>query len=291
MEQGSERTTTARTRPGPEIIHRRPDFGGFEGLPKYWAAGNPRASFGQGIFSLVIPEGEKFFIRSVNALKGEVHDPALQEDIKAFTRQEGSHTRAHIEFNEALRPHGLDVDAATADTRRVFEVVEKYFSKRAALAVTVFLEHLTALGAEILFRFPEPAEGSDPRALDFWRWHAAEELEHEAVAGDVYRAVGGGYFTRVFAVLMFIIVAMLVPNEGGARKQSRAFKQARTDQRPVSAKELERRHPGVAKRARRFAFRYLLAYFNPNFHPWDVNSAPYLEAWRLEAEAGPVVYS
>jgi len=283
-------TALARTRPGPDIIYRRPDFGDFDGLPKYWAGGNPGASFAQGVFSLVIPEGEKFFIRSVIALKGEVDDPELQADIKAFTRQEGSHTRAHLIFNEALRPHGYDIEGATDNTRRVFEVVEKYFSKRAALAVTVFLEHLTALGSEIEFRFPELAEGSDPRAAAFWRWHAAEELEHKAVAFDVYRAAGGSYFTRVMAVFMFMLVAMFV-SFGRAGRQAKGFKRVPTDEKPVPTSALTQRHPGLRKRVGSFAIRYFLAYFRPSFHPWEVNSTRFLDAWRLEAEASPVVYS
>ena len=106
----------ARTRPGPEIVYRRPDFGDFDGLPKYWAGGNPEASFAQGFFSLVIPEGEKFFIRSVNALRDEAQAPELRQDVKAFALQEASHTRAHLVFNQALSAHGFEPDEATRST-------------------------------------------------------------------------------------------------------------------------------------------------------------------------------
>ena len=53
----TQQDATSRTRPGVGIVYRRPDFGDFEGLPKYWVGGNPPASFMIGVFSLVIPEG------------------------------------------------------------------------------------------------------------------------------------------------------------------------------------------------------------------------------------------
>ena len=282
----TEDRSTPRARPGVDIVYRRPDFGDFEGLPKYWVAGNPPASFAVGLFSLVIPEGEKFFIRSVNALRDRIEDPALLEDVKNFAKQEGAHTRAHIVFNGALANHGFDVDDATRATKRFFVFIEKWFTKRAALAVTVFAEHLTALGAEIEFRFPELRRGVEPRASEFWRWHAAEELEHKAVAFDVLRAAGGGYFTRIFSVLM---LAMLWPilMRPMFKRQVRGFRSVRTGEKKIPAKALTERHPDLPKRLRRFTIRFLLAYFRPGFHPWEVDSRRFLEGWRQEIAESP----
>lgn len=282
--------TSARTRPGVEIVHRRPDFGDFEGLPKYWAGGVPQASFAVSVFSLVIPEGEKFFIRTVNALRDRVKDPELKADVKAFALQEAAHTRAHLVFNKALGEHGYDVDDATRTMQRFFALIEKYFTKRAALAVTVFAEHLTAMGAEIEFRFPELSHRVEPRAAAFWRWHAAEELEHKAVAFDVYKAAGGSYFTRVFAILMVAMLSFFV-NRPMIRRQIRGFKRVRTPDRAVPMKALEQAYPDLPRRLRRFVIRYLLAYFKPGFHPWDVDSRRSLDEWKRESEAGSVVYS
>ena len=52
----------------------------------------------------------------------------------------------------------------------------------------------------------------DPQMLDFWRWHAAEELEHKSVAFDLFHRVGGGYLTRMLSVLaaaLLLAVPML----------------------------------------------------------------------------------
>ncbi|MDH5673101.1 MAG: metal-dependent hydrolase [Myxococcales bacterium] len=285
----AEAAATPRTRPGVEIVYRRPDFGDFDGLPKFWAGGSPAASFAVGLFSLVIPEGEKFFIRSVNALRSEVKDPELLEDVKAFAKQEAAHTRVHMVFNEALRKHGFDPDDATDTIKRFFETIEKYFTKRMALAVTVFAEHLTALGAEVEFRFPELRQGVEPRASNFWRWHAAEELEHKAVAFDVFKAAGGGYFTRVFTVLLFGLMWALMTRPM-IRRQIAGFKKVRTAERAVSSKALVTAYPDLVPRLRRFTIRYLLSFFRPGFHPWQVDSRRYLEAWKLESENEAVAY-
>lgn len=267
-----------------EIIPRNPDFGDFKDLNKYWTTGNPGVSFALSFFSMVIPEGEKFFIRSVHAFKDQIDDPKLQEDIKGFTKQEAIHTQQHIVFNEALKSHGYDVDAVTESTIRFFKFIEKYFSKKTALAITVFAEHLTALGGEVELRFPELAEGTHPQAAKFWRWHAAEELEHKSVAFDVLSAVGGGYFHRMFAIAVlfsFFPIFMF----GLIRKQVKNFDASPSDEVPVSLKEFVSKNPEVYPKLIKFGRRYFFSYFKPSFHPWQIDSRHYLDEWRNEIDA------
>lgn len=263
------------------IVPRKPDFGSLENLKKYWAMGNPTITVGMSLFSGVIPEGEKFFIRTVMAVKEQVKDPELLDDIKNFSRQEGIHSQKHIEFNNQLRNFNFPIDYLEKDTKRTLRFFERILSKRAALAITVFLEHLTAMGAEIEHKFPEVQSDWDPQALAFWQWHGIEEMEHKAVAFDVYQAVGGGYLVRVVTALLILMAfSLLLPF--WITLHHFFFKRVPSEDKPITIKAISQRHPKLWRNLSAFILRYIAAYFKPSFHPWDVDHRQYIEQWKAE---------
>ena len=54
------------------------------------------------------------------------------------------------------------------------------------LAVTMALEHFTAMFAHEFLKKPQHFIGADVEQTDLWRWHAVEETEHPAVACDTW---------------------------------------------------------------------------------------------------------
>ncbi len=46
------------------------------------------------------------------------------------------------------------------------------------------------------------AAGADPTMMDLLRWHGAEEVEHRAVAFDLFTHLDGRYLRRVCAMLV-----------------------------------------------------------------------------------------
>jgi predicted metal-dependent hydrolase len=67
--------------------------------------------------------------------------------------------------------------------------------------VTCALEHFTAILAKLLLTDASLRERFHPSMLPLWYWHAIEELDHKAVAFDVYQAAGGGYERRALAMV------------------------------------------------------------------------------------------
>lgn len=55
--------------------------------------------------------------------------------------------------------------------------------------ITCAFEHFTALLGGYILRHPEILSTLDEDATKLWVWHAIEEIEHLAVAFDVYQAV------------------------------------------------------------------------------------------------------
>jgi uncharacterized protein len=137
--------------------------------------------------SATFPLGETFFVRSVAHFAKQV--PAgLKLDVEAFIRQEANHSREHAHFNAAIAGAGLPVENATAYASQQIDMFEQH-SPMVRLAVTVGLEHFTSVFAQIILRDPAHLSYCDPQSKALWHWHAVEEIEHKAVAYDVFNHV------------------------------------------------------------------------------------------------------
>lgn len=148
--------------------------------------------------SITFPAGEKFFIDSVRHYGSEVTDPKLQEHIRGFCGQEGFHRREHQLYNEALcKARGYNLEKLEGKLTKRLAWAQKNLSPLQNLAITVAIEHFTAVLAELLLGPNSVMNQADPAMRDLWRWHAAEEMEHKSVAFDVYRAVGGSESLRI----------------------------------------------------------------------------------------------
>ena len=148
--------------------------------------------------SITFPVGEKFFIDSVRHYADQITDPTLQEHVKGFCGQEGFHRREHQRYNEILcTARGYNLEKLEGTLTRRLKWAQKNLSPLQNLAITVAIEHFTAVLAELLLRSGSTLDRAEPSMRALWRWHAAEEMEHKAVAFDVYRAVGGSEELRL----------------------------------------------------------------------------------------------
>jgi len=262
---------------GVTIQPRAFEFRDLDDVPQYWFAGNPVLTHIENTFSMLIPPGERFFIRSVRHFEDRASDPEMRRLIRAFVQQEGLHSRAHNEFNASLDRFGIDAEREHAEADKAIARLEKRLSPRMRLGATVFLEHLTATGAHTLFAEPWVAERMHPEMARFWRWHAVEELEHKAVAFDLFRAIGGGYLLRVFSAIAAVVLLAL-PFDRMVRRMVKQAGQPITPEMRKEARDLNRKIAGAQ-------LRMLAKYFKPSFHPWDCDDEPHLRAWYASPEA------
>lgn len=262
---------------GVTIQPRVFEWNDLESVPQYWFAANPINTHIENAFSILIPPGELFFIRSVRHFEHCASDPEQQELIRAFVQQEVLHTRAHNEYNASLKAFGVDVDREIAYANRVMVAMGRYLPKKMQLAATAFLEHLTATGAHTLFTEPVLGENMHPEMLRFWRWHAVEEMEHKAVAFDLYRDAGGGYLLRVFSAIAAILL-LAVPFARIARRMLKDDPTEITDAMRRQTREINRSVMAPQ-------LRMIGEYFKPGFHPWKCRDARHISEW-LEAAEG-----
>lgn len=264
------------------VVRRKaPDFGFDDTLPKYWFAGDPFKTRFFDAMSTMFPEGEKYFIESVRAYRDQITDPALAQAVADFTYQEAQHSIAHGLFNDRLRMQGMDVDRLEAGMRGYFALLRRYLPKGVNLANTAAAEHLTAIISHVWTR-DDIQRDSDPRMRALLYWHGVEEIEHKAVAFDVLQQVAGvGYVTRIASMLYesvgFPLSVHLFMEQMFRVDGFTAWQRTR-----LWAKGLRWLYgPGGLMHSLLPSY---LAYYRPDFHPWQDGQMDTYHAWRREYE-------
>ena len=247
-------------------------------LPKYFAAdGDIVMSHVLTVLSSTFPEGEKFFVRSVAAVRDQITDPQLLADVEGFIGQEQMHGREHKVLNDRLAQYGYPTRGIDSYVRGLYWVRERIQSKKVNLAFTAALEHYTATLAELLLSDDEARKAvGRPGARDILTWHALEESEHKAVAFDVYKAMGGSESMRIF--VMFLTDLLFIFETGVMFLVSLAMDRDARRQPKKLLRSLARlpKSPFISF----LAVRILAQYHRPGFHPNDRDTTAMIADWR-----------
>ena len=63
--------------------------------PRYWFDGDPYMTHFMNALSSTFPEGEAFFVRSVQRFRDRARSSEQRDQIRRFAQQEGLHSRQH----------------------------------------------------------------------------------------------------------------------------------------------------------------------------------------------------
>ncbi len=252
-------------------------------IPRYWLDGDAFKTRFFDAQSILFPEGEKFFIACVRDYKDRISDPELLQQVAAFTMQEGQHGQVHTKFNNRLKGQGIRVDHIVENEKNIlFKRFRGRLPKVYTLALTAAAEHMTATMAHGFFRHGL-LEKADPRIRAIYAWHAVEEIEHKAVAFDVFQKIaGGGYFVRITAMLqesiMFPLHVFLIMRHmfdvDGIHGAARVRLWARGLWWLYGPRGLYMR-----------VMPHYLSYFLPGFHPWKYGQMESYEQWTQQFAA------
>ena len=256
------------------MLHVRRFDPDFSDLPRHWFGGDPVTTHAVNALNLIFPDGERFFVRSVRRYADGIEDPELRAEVQAFIQQEAHHGHAHSQQVDVLEAQGFEVQEWLAWYRHLaFKRFERWTPPRLRLAATVALEHLTASFAQFALenRFLDAAH---PGMRDLLLWHAAEELEHRAVAFEVHRAVGGGYIERVLGMMIALFVLALFWRSATKHLMRQ---DAAVDRAIVRARKKDL--AGQGRSRWQMLTRSLGPYLRPGFHPTEAHDGALGEAY------------
>ena len=238
----------------------------FSDVPKDYMNGSLAESHFFDGLNLLFPEGERFFMRAVRNGLNKIEDENLKQQARGFFGQETQHAIEHEKFFEVLEQNGYTFRPKLNKMNSFIIKMRDILPHSLSLAITAGAEHLTAvLGATALD--DEGIENSHPAMRDLIQWHAIEEIEHKAIAFDVYKATGGSYLVRMVGYLIALtfihitsthFVKDLLRQDGYSKREAKA-------QLKQSQKNMLQKHPTLRQS--------LTAYFKPSFHPNDIDES------------------
>ena len=243
------------------------------GIPRDWLPDNPALSAFIGVYSVVVPANEAFYMRTLAQCLKRIDDPELVAAGRAFIRQEAEHGIAHRRFWQVLDAQGYRYRTL----ERIVDVVAFRLTERLAplslrLSMVSCIEHINAyVGHEFLRQ--DILADAHPEVRAIQEWHFAEEIEHKSVAFDVLRAMSPGYAMRVagwvsttllFYTLMTLGMLLFLAQDGSLWR-------ARTWRGLW-------RHLGPGHGMARHTLRHLFAYLRPSFHPAQLDDRHLAEA-------------
>jgi predicted metal-dependent hydrolase len=253
--------------------------------PRWWHGGDPVATAFFNALSATFPQGETFFIETVRRFRDQA-DPRLQEQIAEFVKQEAMHTREHVAFNRLIKAAGYDTAAMDTYTRHRIDIARARHPI-AQLAVTVALEHFTAIMAHSLLTEVDPLPGAPPDIVRLWQWHAIEEVEHKGVAFDTY-LVATRNLSGLRRYLIRCQVMLLISFQfwrSNFRHMADFFRQdgINTPRTWWRVMRFLLVRPGMLRRI----FRPYLSFYRRDFHPWLHDDRELIGAIELKLRTEP----
>jgi uncharacterized protein len=255
------------------IPRKAPDFGLEGDIPRFWLDNDPFKTRYVDAMALTFPDGERYFIQCVRDFRDQVIDPKMATEVKDFIYQEGQHGMVHTQYNNRLKQQGMAVDRITSFIVDRLNSYRRRYSKAFNLGRTAGAEHLTAMMCHGLFG-TDMMKNADPRIRAMYAWHSVEEIEHKAVAFDVFQKIAkGGYFTRIWS---FLHVSVLFPLHTLLIMRHMLKVDGHSTWR-VWFKGLWWLYGwgGIWPRL----MPHYVAYFKPGFHPWKHGDMDVYEVW------------
>lgn len=279
-------TTTPAAQPNEQVIRttrllgkdvgipvRKMGLSYDENIPGLWFNNNAFLTMMFSGFSATLPAGEAHFIHSVRQFQDKITDPVLMAQVRAFIGQEGHHSKEHDTFNSAMKRNGLDLSRIEKRMKSMTELWKSKLSPTKNLAMTVCAEHFTALLADFtLSKHPEVLEMMTPQVRKIWAWHSIEEIEHKAVAFDVYDQFVGDrkLLRRTMVEISTLFMATSMINALTLMPRSE-----------LTNWSMWKEAFGIMGKLHRSSWSDYKDFYKIDFHPWQHNSSEGLKNAKL----------
>lgn len=263
-----------------DIVPRKRQFDLQSELSRAWHGNNVFRTAFFNALSMQFPLGEHHFIESLRAYRDQIEGDQLKAQVRAFIGQEGFHSREHQRYNDALvQRYGQEaIDQIETQFRKQMDFVASLPRSR-RLASTCAAEHYTASMAHVLLSDPAALADVSDEMKALWHWHAVEEVEHKAVAFDVFRQQIDSERMRriVYALVTYNFARQTLQN---MVVMLRAEGKLWSPGTWIGGMNFLWGRPGVLRKA----LPHFAAYLKRDFHPWDIDDRKLIERWKAVYE-------
>lgn len=195
----------------PSIEPRHLRFSIPENPEKFWHSNSDVKTYHFNALAIFLPQLEKMLVLSLKKALQEVHCQKLHSEVASLVAQEAIHGRAFAQYcQKIVFSHYACPKQYSLWFFRVLAGLLNKCSRTFHYALSAAGEHFTAIAADLFLRQPAWFNGVLPAHSAIWRWHCIEEIEHKAVAFDVYQATNGNYMIRVFGMIMMTCFFLLL---------------------------------------------------------------------------------
>ncbi len=200
----------------PQCVHitsRKPDFD-FSQVEKVWLA-DPFKSHFMNALSILIPHSERIVNEIMRNNLKRISDPVLKDQVSALIKQEGAHAAMHRKSNARLMECYPAISFFEKTQQTFMGLVRRFSSSAFELAIPAAFEHFTAaISRDVLKNHKKWTSGKSNQSIDFVNWHSLEEIEHQAVCYDVYKAMHNSGWRLVLILLCFWMPITVVSTYG-----------------------------------------------------------------------------
>jgi predicted metal-dependent hydrolase len=243
--------------------------------------------------NMLLPEGEVFFVDVFQKALTLIKDDSVREDVIGFIGQEATHSASHQSLLDYLNAEGLDTGPYIEQIQWFFGRLlgERDLTGDAArawlverVAVVAALEHFTSYLGDWGLNAKGWDTALEPRVLDLFRWHLAEEVEHRHVAFDLFTHLDGNYWRRVRAWLVAAPILAILWTRG-TRYLMSVDPQLSADRRRIRFRDVRRTwRRGIMPSPGSLA-RMFVEYFRPDYHPSRYGSTSQAVAYLASSPA------
>lgn len=215
---------------------------------------------------------------------------SLVDDIKMFMKQEQNHCGQHAAFNNRMYKEFVPTCREVEKSLR--SDLSRFVKERSLkfnLAYSAGFENMALFTAQFVFEYADELfAGADPRAIDLWKWHLAEEYEHRTVAHDAFAALSGNWFWRMYG--LFYAFGHLKKHSSAAREMMLATERAAMTEDEIKASKV--REKRLTKRQLYFLLpkllRIMMPFYNPGPQAAPKGADDILQRLSLQAPAAMV---
>ncbi len=242
---------------------------------KDWAQKSPAISRWFDVYTLLVPDNEAFFIRTLAPCVSRMENDSEIAELRHFFRQESLHGIAHKAYWRKLIQLGFRIDKFLGCVNwLLYSLLEPIQPHGLRVSIVAAIEHINASLANIVLKQDLLSEADD-ELRKLYYWHFSEEIEHKAVAHNTLKRCYPGYVTRIlgaaiafpsFFILTFVGMTYFL-------LQDRQCFTLRT------LRDLYRFW--IVNGVLRAAFSHARRYMKISFDPWDLDDRHLVSQSRL----------